>query len=948
MNNNSIKRKKIILILLIAVSVLGIVLSLNRYICEPWDIATTIDLPVIVKNTDEGSVVINGDARTIITLDSDNKITNKITLGVLNPNCFYFPCMALTDDACYFVVTDYYPKSPLLESQKIVKFDINGKPYETVFELKYDKNENRAFLSNILNVFEKDNDCYAIVKNKENTAIAVFNVSKPIDNTDITYDKKIDPQVSVSLAWYDDISGRVFVMDQFGTAYSWRFGESGNAEKTVEFESEAYYNALYANSVYTNATEKSENKTAPFFSDDRYNYLKHKPEEIKSIEGGSFRHEISVQLRIWFFWLGILVLSILILLFIGKSIHRLRVEERFPELKRIAMIAAIALVSMIIVIFYSRELISTTVEHSTATQRIVVQLVKDNTGSLIEQAQKELEENDNLSPETYNSILSAYRKSLIVAANENIGTAYYLSILSNDRLYPVLNTERTILSASMSRDKSEAEALNPDECYSYYNVSDIGGGYTASRVVYTDNSGNAIGTLYSYNDIVIATSDYLKTCADLFIKLFVGALVIVYAIMEIISWLRGFHRRRELLSQGIDFQGVALARPLVFLNIAVNAADSALIVLIVKDMLSSTEYGNNLVLCSLPMTVMALGFLFGGMFANSWLSKYGAKKVLLVSNITEIVFLIGEAWAVYNNNLVLLLVCMLLMTIFNEVGIYYSYGYAMSAPNDDMRRDCNIGNNAAQLSAYAVITIFSGYAAGFWGNHSVYIVALVPASISLTIILLNKFEDRNNAANESADVKNLKKERLKFLAAPQMLILIICGVIVSQLIGGYKSYVFPLFADQGGLSKASISNIQVFAKAIVFFSLPLINRFQKNLGDKNVIIVNNIILSAVFLMFIFNQSVIWSVVTLLFTYIANKSIDISWLSIGQRFAIDNNYNKRNAQSAMTDMNEFINIFKSPFLGWILGFGQIVSCVIIGIYLAASAFVLKLSGRTKNA
>nr|AIF26657.1 hypothetical protein [uncultured bacterium fosmid pJB77G10] len=948
MEESKTKRRNIILILMIVIAVIAIVLSLNRYICEPWETEITIEDPILVQSKGGGSVVLTSDSRSIIVINKNNRIENRVSLGILNSTKYYTPCMALTNDAGYFVVHNRSVDSSTVVSEQIYKYNLEGKKGEVVFACKYD--QFKLLEGSVLSVFERNGDCFAVVSNPDRNAIAVLKVSdgssKSLEYANIQFDKTINSQMSISFAWYDNAKDRIFVMDQFGNAYSWSIDGSGAAWQTSDFESDAYYTALYANSAAINTSETNDKNIKPQFEDDRYNYLQHKPEAIKAIEGKSYLNSTLVQLRIWLFWLGVLVLSILILLVIGRSIHGLRVEGKHAELKRVAALIAIGLVCMIIVVFYSYELINSTVKHTTSTQRVVVQMEQANTEDLVSQAKEELDSIGRISVGTYNAIADSFYRTTSIGSNEELGVGYSLSIISNGRIYPIIMSERTILSASLSRSMYEVDELKANECVSTSNISPMGG-FSNSRIVYTDQEGNAIATLYAYNDITVTTADYLKTCADLFIKLFVGALVVVYAVMEIMAWLAGARRRRSLKSAGIDFQGVALARPLVFLNIAVNACDSALIVLIVKDMLSGTEHANNLVLCSLPMTVMGLGFLLGGMLTNRLLSNYNAKRVLFTSTIIEIIALIGEAWSVFNKNVVLLLAFMLIMTIFNEVSIYYAGGYAATAPNDDLRRDINIGNKAAELSAYAVITVFAGYACSFFGNYTIYLVALVPALISLVIICLNKFDDRIIAHKDGKSDADSRKERLRFLLAPQIIILLLCGVFASQILGGYKSYVFPLFADQGGITKASISNIQVFAKAIVFFSLPVMNKYQKRLGDKNVIIVNNLILAAVFFMFVINQSVIWAVLTLIFTYIGGKGIDLSELSIWQEYALKNNVDLRMAQSVMSNVSQVFYMSKSPILGCLLGFGQVVSCVIIGGYLTVSAFVLKLGDKFKK-
>lgn len=939
-------RKRIMIAVLIFVAVIGIVLSLNRYISAPWKIKTVVEKPIVAVENSEGKIVLEGDCRTILLLDKNGRVCNKVNPGILQPLSFFSPTIALTEEDGYFVITTYYPNSSLIESEKIIKIGVKNNKRTTVLECKYDRTREKVFEQKVLYLVQKGGEVFAITENTEQNAIAVVNISSPVEADGIVFDKALPSQSCVSLAWYDEGNDKIYIMDQFGKAFSWQFSAAGAPEEAQNFESEAYFAALYARSMAINGSEDSEQAGVPVFSNARYDYLTHMPDAIKALEGKSFAHTVPVQLRIWLFWLGVLTLLTLLLVSIVKSVRRLFAEKKYRQLRRAAVITGVAVMCLVIVAFYSRQIAATAVKHCAASQRVAVQMTHDLTQQIAEQAHAELEAEGSLRPETYNTILASLKKSLVITTGEDTDVCYSFSLICNGRIYPVVFTERTILSASLSRDISEVSELKPGECFST-GLSTAIGGFSASRTVYTDAEGNAIGTLYAYSDVRIMTVGFMKTCLDLFIKLFVGTLVFVYAAMEMIAWVQGFMKRRALEAQGVHFQGIALARPLEFLNIAVNSADSALIVLIIKDMLKDSSNKNMLFLCSLPVSLMGVGFLVGGIVSAALLKKYNAKKVLLSANVLEIAFLLGETWAVYSGNVPLLLIFMLLMTICNEISVYYARGYALTAPSDDLRRECNVGVKSAELSAYAVITILAGYAVNRFGNYAVYLIALIPALISLAIVCLHKIEDRRTAGTVGAEGKGGIKERLRFLLAPRIVLFFFCALIVSELLRGYKSYVFPLFADQGGISKASISNIQVFSKAMLFFLLPLLNRFQKKLGDRNIIILSNLVLGAVFLMFLFNQSVIWAAVTLIFTYIASKGISLGWLSVWQKYALDNNVDIRTAQSSTSNLQQAVNMCSTPVLSWLLGFGQIASCTILGVYLCVTSVALKLSGKKKD-
>lgn len=943
--------KKILPAILIVLSVAAIACSLDRYICMPWHMGIKLDAPLSVTADKEKAVICENGGGRIIILDDKDRVVNVLSKGLMKSSLIYSPYAAICGESLYLTCGECIGNSVTFKSEEIVRYSDEGKDPVTVFRFRNGQSDNSRCRVRILAVFERKGRCYAGVIDDDESSIAVVMLPKKgnamLGAKDLHFDKRADKDVSFSCIWYDSKRDRIFAADQFGDVYSWGFFEKGISGKGSGTLSEGFYSAYYPKYQDMIIQKKGISEKGISFSDGRFDFKENVPAEIKEYRGRTVYNTPLLQMRIWMFWLGVICLLFVTIFFLIRANKSMFSAGKRRELKRTGGAFVLVLCCLAVVVFYSVEFISTTAANDIAEQRTMVRVLHDNSKDLIYKASGEFEKNSRVSRGTYDRLMTLLENASLAGSKEKRGSGYILTLNSEGKMHQILYTSFTVVSGMLSRELDHQEDQKDGKVFSYQSIS-AAGYYSSSRITYTDDEGHLIGYLYASEDADVLTASYLKKCAEMFIKLFVGILVILYALMEAKNWVSGFRRRKILKSQGLDFQGVSFTRPMGFLVFSATSADSALVVLIVKDIIEGTPYEGNLIICSLPITIMAVGFFTGDVLANFLLSRYTAKKVLLSSSVLSVAALLAVSYGVYTERLVIMLVSLMVAYMLLEISMFYVLGYASAAPNDNLRKTCNHDISACKISSYALITIPAGYACSMFGNFAVYITAIVPAVLFMILVILNPVDDRKVCGPADKKMKEGIRQRLKFLLSPRILILLFCGIGAVQVLGGYKSYVFPLFADEGGISKAVISNIQVFAKAVVFFSLPLIRRYEERVGESNVIAINNLVMAGVFFMFYISPNVTWATFALILTYLATKGMDPSIAFIWQKYAEKKGTDMRMAQSVMKNAENTVDMLKAPVLGTFLGFGQIISCMIIGGYMAVSSGIVKaILKRTKN-
>ena len=279
------------------------------------------------------------------------------------------------------------------------------------------------------------------------------------------------------------------------------------------------------------------------------------------------------------------------------------------------------------------------------------------------------------------------------------------------------------------------------------------------------------------------------------------------------------------------------------------------------------------------------------------------------------------------------------------IGLFSSSKSYMSAlaPNEDIRFEVSNDMSVGMLGASLVSVAISGVIADTFGSQYIYLFVLIPA-VMLLLFSIFFMPNKVKYCDASKHNKGLSGFRTsaRFFFQPVMLSFGFLILIPAIIAGGYYSFLFPLYTDGAGLSKAMISNFVVIANFVTY----LFNMQAKKWLGKSDYWKSTIGLCAgigfVYSLFLINNTVGWAVLAIAILTILNKLIYVVNNVVWPRLCKPNTeFDKSTGNSIVLYTKAFANICRNAVLGALVGFGILNAFIIVGISMIACAVLLRM-------
>lgn len=810
----------------------------------------------VIANGDDGtSAIIDASRTRLVFLDNNKKVVHILQNSVFSISNTFYKSVVFSNgkyyvSECFYDSDNSYPKS-----ERIIIYNSNGNPENTVYEKDFDEGKNH----------------------KSETVVEL----NPCENGIVTLVFSYDTS-EITAKRFTDKGEEVIETVSLGSAVSGVY----NADYNEESKTWGFITGLGCGMKYQNG--KMEYIEGVYPLNNAPNLIKIDSDGTVSVIcseyiklPGTLHFSLMFIVKAVIFWIAFIFLTVLVLLFAFRKIKTLIALKNMSALLKICVSTATVVAIVGVSAFYSAQMMKQDIKSRQIQLNTLASLISNIPDKYISNTLSEINEVNSESLDKYlklfdyidavgdsrnmefNSTISLYK---------NIDKDTWCRILDNNRLLSVGYCEK--YDEFFGRGEVNSETLKKGD-----KVSDVQdttyGVIMASFSPIIDLNGNTVGYVEAESNFELFKISYMRTALRNFVTLLAITVGIALILVEAAAIIKSRKKRRRLIEENYEHIEIADFRTIKLFIGFLLKFDSVLMILIAKDLLINTVDANNAVILGIPAACMSFGTLAGQFLIDMLMPKIHIRKIIGFTGVFYAAMLIMTAFAVYSGNFVLYCMGVFLVNIAFGVLAGPSWVIPFMSRNEQERFEMNNTKGLADVSASVISVVLAGYAAELFGNFSIYLFALIPLAI-VFICYMRSMPKKTIYGKKRDTVKNREKIKftkyLRFIFSPTVILLLLLIIFPAVYASGYKSLIFPLFSQKQGLSKPFISNLVVIANFAAFMLNGPVEKILKN-NDywKNTVIIA-IFSGIVYMSFMLNSSVAWAVIVIALLAVTDKLI----------------------------------------------------------------------------
>lgn len=423
------------------------------------------------------------------------------------------------------------------------------------------------------------------------------------------------------------------------------------------------------------------------------------------------------------------------------------------------------------------------------------------------------------------------------------------------------------------------------------------------------------------------------------LMLIVIALVVYLTYSEARGCLRCLFRYRQLQEDRTKDAIAVLTRPFTFVVTLLTSIDAVMTVLIAKDLVDSAGMGEHSLLIALPAAMLGAGMAFGHGIYGRLGARVDLRRLVTCGAAAMAVCALFAVGTVAIDSFWLYCLAKLLMAI--PFGLLYTFGYSLPrcAESDEVRSLAANGVTHTDVSAAALGTLLGGFIAQMLGNQWVYVLVAFVALLVL-VIAASLFPKRYGPL-EASDGQ--RRGATKLLRNPAIIALVLLVLAPAIIASGYNTFIFPLLVSDAGVPIASTSLLFVIGQIVVYASIGLTGSAYERFGKERVVIAAVGLLGVVFLLFSLNTSVVWAVVVIALVGVLRNTAegwDGPWMRAAEKCGVP----AGTSTGAMFATESVILIVQPIILGFLVGVGSATAVLVIGAACVACALLYRAISR----
>ena len=386
-----------------------------------------------------------------------------------------------------------------------------------------------------------------------------------------------------------------------------------------------------------------------------------------------------------------------------------------------------------------------------------------------------------------------------------------------------------------------------------------------------------------------------------------------------------------------------LTRPFSFFVTLLSSIDAVMTTLIARALIGSTGMSGSSVLLALPAVMLGVGLAVGQAIYGFFGSRVLIQRLMRRGAIAVVLAAIFTGAAVWVGNFWLYCFAKLLMAI--PFGLLYTLSYSLPrrADSDEVRALAAGGIKRTDTSAAALGTVLGGWVAQVLGNAWVYALVAIVGVILFVLAKRVLPRTKHPLEHEAKTVESRREAIVKLLTSKTTLPIIFFVMLPAILAAGYNSFLFPLFSANLGIETSAINNLFVLGQLVVFVCISGLERLEERYDKWRVAYFAVALLAVVFLLFSFNTTLAWAVLTIALVGVLCKATD-GWKAMWPRSAKANGLTTGMATGSMFAVRSVLLIVQPLILGALLAAGNKTTVIVLGIICAVCAVLFYLTTR----
>ena len=335
---------------------------------------------------------------------------------------------------------------------------------------------------------------------------------------------------------------------------------------------------------------------------------------------------------------------------------------------------------------------------------------------------------------------------------------------------------------------------------------------------------------------------------------------------------------------------------------------------------------------AIPLTLFRIGSSVGSAVTSVLIGAFGEKKMGIGSSVITVVSFLGMAACVATKNIYLFSALKFVEGVFLESILFsISEGIPYELEDEERRNRKILESQSATQAAILTAIMTAGIISEYLSFTAMYffcgILALVLIPMSFWILVENNEEEEG--------INTLKV--WKFFFKPRTLLYILFIVLVLSLVYGYDGYIFPLIAENSGLSGMMLSSIGVLISALGYFGEGILALFKGQTPIRAMVLAFTGI-GVGFLLVVIKPSVIIAVLALVILTVFGRVIDnyriVCMIDICDSDGIDD----KDIQENYYALEDSFQILHGPVLG---GLSEISTGVAVAFLAGLSLIAPRL-------
>lgn len=972
-NFRTFLKKNAVVLVLSLIALIFTLQIIGKPLLLPFRRGVELDAPSAAYFGDSGSVIIDRIGSRLLFLDENERLQRVETLNSA-AQLDYFSGVTYFDGSFYIWGHKMVKDSGYTKYDQILRYDTDGRFIETVYEA--DRTGRSVERCMILDVDIYDGTLYVTEINNDphnfwDCGAVVY--SRPLNDPQAALETVyLEATTWVCSANYLPQEKLLYVSNQFGQLYSF----SDEEALTVPFAKDSYVkNILIPDS---GTVIWCESDTRSLYCNDRLILENTSAYNNLSVDKGGFAFddeigsclnrvklatgEVSILTEVRFaplfgiltslrFVSPIFLALVLLWVFLRRSFKG-RKQGEFSLSRKSAMILALFLISCLLSVFYTLQVVKTHEESRDDEITVMSRYFSDSVdrGTLQDAVFRKEYLHDSEAFEHWKDswgLLNNYYGDFRDREDETAKAAYisFYSRVGDDYLC-VFDSWTVNPIGSKLVGVSASEDTRTDQIRVFERASE--------SIIYkttpiTNGDDEPVALLLLGMDYQLTRQQIFTKCLDMTLKLTIFFITAFLLLLEGKKLIEGLRKKKALEKDNAPNSELAVLRPLLFLFNLTSSFDGVILVLVAKDMLDGANVsdGMRLTLMAVPALVAGIGAILGLPLCNLLSGRLPVKKLTVASCIVCLAAFIGMSLSVHWNIFVLFCILKFFGSILNSV-LYGTFAAIPLREKDEQARYRAINEaEMGRISSTILGPLLGGVVAQAFSNEAIYL--LNAASFLPVIGLLLVAMPDNTFYTVRKKTVTAGKGLVKYVLSLPTLAYLLLLVIPAMTIGGYKSYLFPIYLSAMDLPQIYITFFYVLALTVAMLLIPAITNALKDADHWKKTVVTLVLIGTAFLGFLVNRTFYWAILILVVNTVLEKILKVSMTMLWPRQARKFSLDLVSTSSVMSVFDQGAYALKETVLSMFLLLGNNFACVAVGIFCILCAGVFSaLTGRSAMA